>query len=101
MPAAVGQSIVAALTAVVQSLFKRLLLLCSSSCKPQLQVVVLSDKVPSSDLDIKCPPIPTLLAVGAVHHHLIRWGPAFLDELLACLVCPPQLQSRLRFMHGR
>lgn len=25
-------------------------------------------------MDIKRPPIPTLLAVGAVHHHLIRTG---------------------------
>ena len=34
-------------------------------------IVVLSDKV-KGKLDIDRPPIPTLLAVGAVHHHLIR-----------------------------
>ena len=36
------------------------------------QVVVLSDRVEGGELDAARPPLPTLLAVGAVHHHLIR-----------------------------
>lgn len=37
--------------------------------------VVLSDRLPSAAaLDHSRPPIPPLLAVGAVHHHLIRTG---------------------------
>ena len=36
------------------------------------QVVVLSDRVEGEELDAARPPLPTLLAVGAVHHHLIR-----------------------------
>ena len=35
------------------------------------QVVVLSDRV-AGDLDPDAPAIPALLAVGAVHHHLIQ-----------------------------
>ena len=37
-----------------------------------VQLVVLSDRISEEEMDIKQPPIPTLLAVGAVHHHLIR-----------------------------
>ena len=37
-----------------------------------LEIVVLSDRIGTEDMDIETPPIPTLLAVGAVHHHLIR-----------------------------
>ena len=37
-----------------------------------LEIVVLSDRIGTKDMDIETPPIPTLLAVGAVHHHLIR-----------------------------
>ena len=37
-----------------------------------LEIIVLSDKISKEDMDIERPPIPTLLAVGAVHHHLIR-----------------------------
>lgn len=47
-----------------------------------VQLVVLSDRISEEDMDIKQPPIPTLLAVGAVHHHLIR----FL-LLLPCFTC--------------
>ena len=36
------------------------------------QLVVLSDRISEEEMDIKQPPIPTLLAVGSVHHHLIR-----------------------------
>ena len=39
------------------------------------QVVVLSDRAEGAELDAGRPPIPTLLAVGAVHHHLIRCLP--------------------------
>ena len=39
------------------------------------QVVVLSDRAEGEELDAGRPPIPTLLAVGAVHHHLIRCVP--------------------------
>ncbi|DBA68490.1 TPA: Ferredoxin-dependent glutamate synthase 1, chloroplastic/mitochondrial [Trebouxia sp. C0005] len=38
------------------------------------ELVVLSDRISEEEMDIKQPPIPTLLAVGSVHHHLIRAG---------------------------
>ena len=41
-----------------------------------LEIVVLSDRIGTEDMDIETPPIPTLLAVGAVHHHLIRCASA-------------------------
>lgn len=34
------------------------------------EVVLLTDRL--DEMDVKKPPIPSLLAVGAVHHHLIR-----------------------------
>ena len=37
-----------------------------------LEIVILSDRISKEDMDLSRPPIPTLLAVGAVHHHLIR-----------------------------
>ena len=37
-----------------------------------LEIVVLSDRISKEEMDLSRPPIPTLLAVGAVHHHLIR-----------------------------
>lgn len=54
------------------------------------EIVVLSDR---GSMDAERPPIPTLLAVGAVHHHLIKWVPnhcstsmkAFLIVLLGSL----------------
>lgn len=36
-------------------------------------IVVLSDRT-EDQIQLERPPIPTLLAVGAVHHHLIRSG---------------------------
>lgn len=36
------------------------------------EIVVLSDRLGNEGLDIEKPPIPTLLAVGAVHHQLIK-----------------------------
>jgi len=36
------------------------------------EIVVLSDKVAPEAMDPASPPIPSLLAVGAVHHHLIQ-----------------------------
>ncbi|KAK9827155.1 hypothetical protein WJX74_008527 [Apatococcus lobatus] len=39
------------------------------------EVVILSDKLPKGEsIDIERPPIQTLLAVGATHHHLIKKG---------------------------
>ena len=38
-----------------------------------LEIIVLSDRISKEDMDLSRPPIPTLLAVGAVHHHLIRF----------------------------
>lgn len=38
------------------------------------EIVTLSDRQGKEGLDIQKPPIPTLLAVGAVHHHLIKWA---------------------------
>ena len=40
--------------------------------KDECVVLILSDRADGHDLDPDMPPIPTLLAVGAVHHHLIR-----------------------------
>jgi len=45
----------------------------AEAAKNGAQVVVLSDRV-SGDLDADAPAIPALLAVGAVHHHLIQVG---------------------------
>jgi hypothetical protein len=36
------------------------------------EIVVLSDRLSGGGLEVERPPIPTLLAVGAVHHHLIK-----------------------------
>ena len=63
------------------------------------EIVVLSDR---GSMDAERPPIPTLLAVGAVHHHLIKWGPRLMLKLgkwiygsscgsLNRLSCPPFL----------
>ena len=38
------------------------------------EVVLLTDRL--DDMEVNRPPIPSLLAVGAVHHHLIRSAPA-------------------------
>ncbi|KAF5828828.1 hypothetical protein DUNSADRAFT_16998 [Dunaliella salina] len=51
--------------------------LCSqveAAVKAGCQCVVLSDRADAASMDPKRPPIPALLAVGAVHHHLIRQG---------------------------
>ena len=42
-----------------------------AAVKAGCEVVILSDKVDPSEMDPSQPPIPTLLAVGSVHHHLI------------------------------
>ena len=47
-----------------------------------VQLVVLSDRISEEEMDIKQPPIPTLLAVGSVHHHLIR----YVDNASWCLM---------------
>ena len=39
-----------------------------------LEIVVLSDRISKDEMGISRPPISTLLAVGAVHHHLIRYN---------------------------
>ena len=39
------------------------------------EIVILSDKLPEGEsIDIERPPIQTLLAVGATHHHLIKYA---------------------------
>lgn len=48
---------------------------CAEIAPRVVQLVVLSDRISEEEMDIKQPPIPTLLAVGAVHHHLIRLAP--------------------------
>eukprot|EP00200_Dunaliella_tertiolecta_P000313 CAMPEP_0202365904 /NCGR_PEP_ID=MMETSP1126-20121109/16736_1 /ASSEMBLY_ACC=CAM_ASM_000457 /TAXON_ID=3047 /ORGANISM="Dunaliella tertiolecta, Strain CCMP1320" /LENGTH=1645 /DNA_ID=CAMNT_0048960861 /DNA_START=31 /DNA_END=4971 /DNA_ORIENTATION=+ len=45
-----------------------------AAVKAGCQCVVLSDRADAASMDPKRPPIPALLAVGAVHHHLIRQG---------------------------
>lgn len=43
-----------------------------AAVKEGSEVLILSDRV--EELDPQMPPIPTLLAVGSVHHHLIKCG---------------------------
>lgn len=55
-----------------------------------VQLVVLSDRISEEEMDIKQPPIPTLLAVGAVHHHLIRSAHALKSDKnkrRLCMAC--------------
>ncbi|KAL3156941.1 hypothetical protein ABBQ38_001200 [Trebouxia sp. C0009 RCD-2024] len=59
-----------ALKAAVQALCQAV----EEAVKTGCELVVLSDRISEEEMDIKQPPIPTLLAVGAVHHHLIRAG---------------------------
>ena len=49
--------------------------LCSNveaAVREGCEVIILSDRMEGELLEADSPPIPTLLAVGAVHHHLIR-----------------------------
>ena len=49
--------------------------LCSdaeAAVKDNCEVLILSDRADEHTLDPDQPPVPTLLAVGTVHHHLIR-----------------------------
>ena len=43
-----------------------------AAVKDNCEVLILSDRADGHELDPDMPPVPTLLAVGAVHHHLIR-----------------------------
>lgn len=45
-----------------------------TSVREGCDIVVLSDRC-EGEPQLERPPIPTLLAVGAVHHHLIRQAP--------------------------
>ena len=46
-----------------------------AAVKNGCEVLILSDRLPEGEEHaVECPPIPALLAVGAVHHHLIRTG---------------------------
>lgn len=59
------------------SLEKALKQLCADvevAVKAGCQCVVLSDKAVQSNMQADVVPIPSLLATGAVHHHLIRTG---------------------------
>ena len=58
-----------------------------------LQLVVLSDRLTEEEMDVKSPPIPTLLAVGSVHHHLVRCDLGF------CSISNCMLPASL--LHGR
>jgi glutamate synthase (ferredoxin) len=46
-----------------------------AAVKDGCEVLILSDHLQGEELDPDMPPIPTLLGVGAVHHHLIRCTP--------------------------
>lgn len=59
-----------ALEAAVQKLCSDVEAAVRAGC----QCVVLSDRATGVALDPEQPPIPSLLATGAVHHHLIRTG---------------------------
>lgn len=59
-----------ALQAAVQALCEQVEAAVREGC----QVVVLSDRLAPSDLALELPPIPALLATGAVHHSLIKAG---------------------------
>ena len=54
-----------------------------AAVRAHCEIVILSDRVAEGELDPARPPIPTLLAVGAVHHHLIR-----------CALCKPSSRGR-------
>jgi glutamate synthase (ferredoxin) len=59
------------------SLAAALAKLCSNveaAVKAGCQCVVLSDKATETNMQPDVVPIPSLLATGAVHHHLIRTG---------------------------
>ena len=43
-----------------------------SAVRGGVEVLILSDRIKDDEIDSNKPPIPTLLAVGATHHHLIR-----------------------------
>lgn len=52
--------------------------LCSdveAAVKEGCDLLILSDRLEGEELDAQSPPIPTLLAVGSVHHHLIKCAP--------------------------
>ena len=51
------------------------------------EVVLLTDRL--DKMDVKKPPIPSLLAVGAVHHHLIRSVTSCLQKTLHIRVPQP------------
>lgn len=58
-----------------QAMAQALKKLCDNvekAVKNGLEIVILSDRIRREYIDVDRPPIPTLLAVGAVHHHLIR-----------------------------
>jgi hypothetical protein len=50
-----------------------------------LQCVVLSDRADTQSMDPSRPPLPALLAVGSVHHHLIRAGVCMLVCVRICV----------------
>lgn len=58
----------------LQSALKQLCVNVEAAVKAGCQCVVLSDKAAVSGLNSEVVPIPSLLATGAVHHHLIRTG---------------------------
>lgn len=64
-----------ALSAAVEQLCSKV----EAAVRDGVEVLVLSDRIEDNKLDGNCPPIPTLLAAGAVHHQLIR------QALLMCL----------------
>ncbi len=62
------------------------------------EIVILSDKLPEGEsISIERPPIQTLLAVGATHHHLIKCVPiSAVTSSFCCHVCNPiSHQARL------
>jgi hypothetical protein len=54
-----------------------------AAVKAGCQCVVLSDRATETNMKPDVVPIPSLLATGAVHHHLIRTG-ALIDSRVCC-----------------
>lgn len=58
----------------LEAALKQLCADVEKAVKAGCQCVVLSDKATESSMSSDVVPIPSLLATGAVHHHLIRTG---------------------------
>jgi len=70
-----------------------------AAVKNGCEVLILSDRLQGEELDPDMPPIPTLLGVGSVHHHLIRHPPPPLS-LLGLVMLPRLCLHNARACRG-